>query len=100
MIVIAGTISFDPAKKSQATEAARALMAETRKEAGCISYGFTASIEDEGTFHIFEEWKTQADIDAHTQAPHMKAFGKVVPTLGIRGMKLQKYEVSSVGPLR
>ena len=100
MIVIAGTISFDPAKQEEASKAARALMAETRKEPGCISYGFTADLEDAGCFHIFEEWKTQADIDAHTQAPHMKAFGKLVPTFGIRGMKLQKYEVASVGPLR
>ena len=100
MIVIAGTLSFDPAKHAEAAQAALALMAETRKEPGCISYGFTVDLEDKGTFHIFEEWKSQADIDAHTQAPHMKAFGKVVPTLGIRGMKLQKYEVSSVGPLR
>lgn len=100
MIVIAGTLSFDPAKKEIAAQAARALMEATRKEAGCISYGFTASLEDEGTFHIFEEWKTQADLDAHGKAPHMKAFGQVVPTIGVRGMKIQKYEVSSVGPLR
>ena len=39
-------------------------------------------------------------LDAHGKQPHMKAFGQVVPTIGVRGMKIQKYEVSSVGPLR
>ena len=100
MLVIAGTMSLDPAKRDLAIAAMRELMTDTRKEPGCISYTFTADLEDAGTFRVFEEWKSQQDIDTHIKTPHMARFGKLVPTLGFRGMKLQRYEVSSVGPLR
>jgi quinol monooxygenase YgiN len=100
MIVIAGTLSLDPAKREPAIAAARALMEATRKEPGCVAYVFSEELDEAGTFRIFEEWKSQQDLDAHIKAPHMKAFQQVVPTLGVRGMKLQKYEIASVGPLR
>jgi quinol monooxygenase YgiN len=65
-----------------------------------VAYVFSEDLDEAGVYRIFEEWKSQADLDAHVKSPHMGAFQKVVPTLGIRGMKLQRYEVSSVGPLR
>ena len=99
-VVIAGYISIDPAKREQAIAAVRPLMEATHKEAGCVAYIFSEDLVEPGTFRLFEEWKSQADVDAHTQTPHMATFQKVAPTLGIRGMKLQKYEVSKVGPLR
>jgi quinol monooxygenase YgiN len=100
MLVIAGTISLDPAKREQAIAAARELMAETRKEPGCISYSFSADLEDAGCFRIFEEWKSQQDLELHFKAPRMARFQQAVPGLGIRGMKVQRYEVSGVGPVR
>lgn len=100
MLVIAGTLSLDPAKREQAIAAARELMAETRKEPGCISYTFSEDLENAGSFRIFEEWKSQQDLELHFKAPHMARFQQAVPSLGIRGMKVQRYEVSSVGPVR
>jgi quinol monooxygenase YgiN len=100
MLVVAGTLSLDPAKRELAIAAMRELMVETRKEPGCISYSFLADLENPGDFRVFEEWKSQQDLDAHIKTPHMARFQKAVPTLGFRGMKLQRYEVSSVGPLR
>ena len=99
MIVISGIISIDPAKKDAAVAAMRELMTETRKEKGCVAYVMSGDFEDPGTIRLFEEWESQAAIDAHTQAPHMKKFGSQVGQLGFRGMKLDRYEVSSKGPL-
>ena len=99
MIVVAGIITIDPAKRDVAIAAMRDLMTETRKEKGCVTYVMSGDFEDAGCIRLFEEWESQAAIDAHTQAPHMKKFGAQVPQLGFRGMKLERYEVSSKGPL-
>jgi quinol monooxygenase YgiN len=99
MIVISGTITIDPAKRDVAIAAMRDLMAETRKEKGCVTYVMSGDFEDAGCIRLFEEWESQAAIDAHTQAPHMKKFGSQVAQLGFRGMKLERYEVSSKAPL-
>lgn len=99
MLVIAGTISIDPAKRDVAIAAARDLMAETRKEPGCIAYVMSGDFDDPGCLRLFEEWESQQALDAHMKAPHMAKFQAQIPQLGFRGMKVERYEVSSKGAL-
>lgn len=100
MIVIAGRVSLDPAQREAATAAAREMMAETRKEAGCISYTFSADLEEPGRFYIFEEWESEDALRAHFASPHMVRFQQAVGGLGVRESKVQRYAVSTVGPVR
>jgi quinol monooxygenase YgiN len=99
MLVISGQIRIDPAKRNAAVAAATEVMAATRREKGCLAYIFSADLHDEGLIHLFEEWETQDALDAHFKTPHMAAFQKAIPTLGLKEMKIRRYEVSSAGPL-
>jgi quinol monooxygenase YgiN len=99
MLVVAGSLKLDPAKFEEARAAALEIMAATRQEAGNINYVFTESLDEPGTIHIFEEWESQAALDAHFEEPHMAAFQAKVGGFGVKEMKVQKYEVSSVGPV-
>jgi quinol monooxygenase YgiN len=100
MIVVAGRVVIDPAKREEGVRAATEVMEETAKEPGCISYTFSADLTDPGTFRIFEEWESQTALDAHFTTPHMARFGAAIGQLGVKEMAVQRYEVSSVGPLR
>jgi quinol monooxygenase YgiN len=100
MIVIAGRIAIDPAHRAEAVAAARDVMAETRREPGCISYTFSADLGDQAAFHLFEEWESPEALARHFETPHMARFQAAVARLGVREMKVQRYEVSSVGPIR
>lgn len=100
MIVIAGHVLLDPEKREPAIAAAREMMAETRKEKGCVSYTFSADLEDPGRFRIFEEWESDDALKAHFASPHMARFQQAVGGLGVREMAVQRYEVAKVGPLR
>lgn len=55
---------------------AKAVIAASRAEAGCISYTLYQSPYDRSQFFFFEEWKNQAAIDFHFASPHFKAFGE------------------------
>lgn len=99
MLVIAGTVAIDPEKVEVGTAAAVEMMQETRKESGCISYTFASSIEEPGRFQIFEEWESQEALDAHFASPHMARFQAAVGGMGVREMKVQRYEIAKVGPL-
>ncbi|MCH7708962.1 MAG: antibiotic biosynthesis monooxygenase [Deltaproteobacteria bacterium] len=99
MIVIAGHIRFDAANRDAASAAAREMMKQTHSEAGNISYTFSADLSDPGLFYIFEEWKDQDALDFHFKTPHMAKFQGALGGLGIQEMKVQKYQVSSVGPI-
>jgi quinol monooxygenase YgiN len=99
MLVIAGTIKIDPASRDEAVRAATVMMEETHKEPGCISYTFSGDLVDPGSFRIFEEWESQAALDEHFKAPHMAAFQAAIGKVGVLDMKVQRYEISKVGPL-
>lgn len=100
MLVIAGHIRLDPAKREAALAAARELMRDTRRESGCISYTFSADVEDDGVFHVFEEWESAEALGHHFRAPHMARFQAAAAGFGVKEMKLQRYEIASVGPVR
>lgn len=99
MLVVAGVVKIDPDKRDEAIAAAVAMMRESREEPGCLSYAFSADLEDAGTFRIFEEWESQEALDAHFASPHMKSFQGVMGGLGVREMTVRRYAIESVGPL-
>ena len=99
MLVVAGYIQMDPEKVEGAKEAAEAVMAATRQEAGCISYTFSADLSEPGHFHIFEECDSQAALDEHFKAPHMATFQKAMGGFGVREIKVQRYEIGKVDKL-
>jgi quinol monooxygenase YgiN len=100
MLIVAGEIEIDPAHREEAVAAALEMMEATRREAGCVTYAFSADLADPGRFRIFEEWESQAALDAHFAAPHMASFQARVAALGVRAMRIQKYEIARSGPLR
>ena len=99
MIVIAGHIRIDAAKRDAASAAASEMMQQTHSEEGNISYTFSSDLSDPGLFYIFEEWQDQDALDFHFKSPHMAKFQVALGGLGIQEMKVQKYQVSSVGPI-
>ena len=97
MIVIAGTGSLPPENTDAFMAAANKAAAACRNEDGNIEYCF--SVEAPGKIRIFECWESEEALGPHFTAPHMAAFGAAIGELGVTGMDLQKYQVSSVGPL-
>ena len=100
MLVIAGHIRIDPKRREDAVRAAVEVQGATRREAGCISYTFSADLAEPGLFRIFEEWESPEALGAHFRTPHMAKFQAAVAGLGVKELKIQRYEVASVGPLR
>ncbi len=100
MIVIHATVLIDPANTDAAIAAAKEMMVESRKEPGCHAYTFTRDLSEPGRFHIIEEWESDEALAVHFKAPHMAKFQAVVPTLGLKDMKAERFVVSSKGPLR
>ena len=56
----------------------RALIAETRKESGCLQYDLFRDIENEGQFVLLERWENAECLEQHLSSPH---FSKIVPQI-------------------
>ena len=98
MLVLAGTLTIDPSGRETVVDAVRAITAATRKEKGCVDYRFSFDGDDDGLLHVFEAWEDEAVWLAHMGTPHVAAFGAAVGGL-MKDAALQRYEVSSAGPL-
>ncbi|MEO0826449.1 MAG: putative quinol monooxygenase [Cyanobacteria bacterium J06642_9] len=44
----------------------------TRQEPGCLGYDLHQSVTDPNLFLLYEQWMSQADLDAHLQMPYMQ----------------------------
>jgi quinol monooxygenase YgiN len=80
-----------PGQESRLLQELQRLVATTRAEPGCIAYDLHQSQADPALFMFYEVWKGQADLDAHFQTPHMKAFGKIGQELLEGEMDLTKW---------
>lgn len=97
MLIVAGVIQIDPTKREAAEAAFEKMRVATLKEEGCVEYQAYADRADAGTLFMFEKWKDQAALDAHFASSHMAEFGSALGGLGVRGMDVKKYVVSSEG---
>ena len=99
MLLIAGTIRIQAEDREAAIPLMEWMMAETAKEAGCVSYVFSADLSDPTLFHLFEEWESEEHLHAHFVAPHMAEFQGKMAELGEREMDIYRYDEPTKAPL-
>ncbi|MEX0339405.1 MAG: putative quinol monooxygenase [Arenibacterium sp.] len=92
MLIVSGVVEVSPegvdALKSAAIEMAR----ETRKEDGCITYGFWQDLENPNCFRVYEEWADLGALEAHFKAPHMGVFREAVGKAGLVSRDIVRFE--------
>jgi quinol monooxygenase YgiN len=69
---VVAVITAKAGSEQQVQQALTALVEPTRSEPGCISYELLVSAADPATFITVETWRSQADLDAHLQTPHVQ----------------------------
>ncbi|CUR59542.1 Antibiotic biosynthesis monooxygenase [metagenome] len=70
---VVATIPSKPGSEDGLREALLTLVAATREEEGCLEYDLFESLSAPGTFVTVEAWRSQADLDAHLDSPHLAA---------------------------
>jgi quinol monooxygenase YgiN len=68
------------------------LVSPTRSEAGCLRYEIYRSNDDPDAWFVYEDWRSQADFEAHMQTPYVKAFMNSVPELCEEDVEVCSYE--------
>ena len=69
-----GRVRCDAANRDALVEALAKMQGESRREEGCIRYGFFAAVEDPLSFVAVEEWADRAALDRHFAQPHLQEF--------------------------
>lgn len=99
MIVVTGTIELAPEDSETLIEPVIEVMRLTALEKGCVVYRFYRDLENAALFRIYEEWDSQADLDAHLKSPHIAEFGKALRSVRVVGQSIKVLEIESARPL-
>ena len=99
MLLIAGTVRIPAENIDAARAAAQAMIAETRKEDGCITYAFAQDLLDPGLIHISETWRDGAALKVHGESAHMAAWRAAAGELGLGERDLKLYRTDEGQPI-
>ena len=75
------------------------VQAASRRDDGCLHYGYYTEIADPLSFIAVEEWRDQEALAAHLQQPHVARLIAELPDLGGGPPQLAAHEVAGSGPL-
>ena len=95
MIIVAGTIRVPEDKIDALLPVARATLAATRKEAGCLIYSYAFDVEDRGLVRIYEEWESLPHLEAHLKQPHMGPWRAKLAEIGATDRKVKRFEAGT-----
>ena len=78
MLLVIGRVRCEPAQREKLAAACVRMQDASRREAGCLRYGFFAALEDENSFVAVEEWADREALDRHFAEPHLQQFAKTL----------------------
>jgi quinol monooxygenase YgiN len=79
VIYVIAELRLRPGTAEKAVAAARASVAETVKEDGCISYDMHQSVTDPARLVLVERWDSREALARHMETPHFKAWRAAGP---------------------
>lgn len=99
MIIIAGTVDIDPARREDALEAAKPLMALTRSMPGCLDYVWSADPMVDGRLYVFERWVSREALEGHFASAHFIDMRNTIAAHGLTGIDVAKMRVDLSEPV-
>ena len=76
MILVIGRVRCEADRREELVELMTTMQEHSRREDGCIRYGFFAAVEDPLSFVAVEEWADRDALDRHFGQPHLQEFAR------------------------
>jgi quinol monooxygenase YgiN len=100
MIIIAGRIFIDPAKRAALVEASKPLQQATRdQEPGCEAYVFSPDPCAPDTISVYELWTDGPSLAAHFLHENYFNMRNLFAEHGISGAETAKFRVDAKAPV-
>ena len=98
MLIIAGTLTVDPADRERFLASRVATVAKARQRKGCIEYAFSADAVDPACVRLFERWETEEDV-AGWLAAHAAERDPDESAVPVQAMGFLRHHISSTEPV-
>jgi quinol monooxygenase YgiN len=97
MLLVIGRVRCDPERRDELVALLQRMQDDSRREDGCIRYGFFAAVEDEHSFVAVEEWADREALDRHFEQPHLARFAKGLLEIVSERPEVAIHEISGTG---
>jgi quinol monooxygenase YgiN len=92
-LTVIAHIRAKPGQESRMRQVLQGLVSPTRAEVGCINYDLHQSQADPTLFVFYENWASEAHLDAHSKSPHIQSFRKVAGEILAGPVEITKWQV-------
>jgi quinol monooxygenase YgiN len=98
MLLVIGRVRCAPERREELVAQFERMQADSRREDGCLRYGFFAAVEDEHSFIAVEEWQDREALDRHFAEPHLHEFSARLLELVSERPEVAIHEISETNP--
>jgi len=74
VLLVIGRVRCAEENREALVAALERMQENSRREDGCLRYGFFAAVEDPLSFVAVEEWADREALDRHFAEPHLREF--------------------------
>ena len=102
MIIVAGAARIRTDRRDEAARLVRQMGEQTRREPGCVTSAYYASLESPETFFLYQVWESEEALSAHYRQDFVRAFLDRLPEMldGTTAVQfLNRYETDEGSPL-
>jgi quinol monooxygenase YgiN len=97
--IVIARVRCRPEQRAHLVALLERLQEASRRDEGCLRYGFSATIEDDNAFVAVEEWASRDALAAHLRQPHIADFLRDVPTAVAAPPEIAMHDIADTGPL-
>jgi quinol monooxygenase YgiN len=98
MLIVIGRVKCSTENRDALVGVCEEMQNASRREEGCIRYGFFAAVEDPLSFVAVEEWADREALDAHFAQPHLQRFATRLLELVSERPEVAIHEIAETKP--
>ena len=98
-VIVIARVRCRPEQRADLVALLERLQEASRRDEGCLRYGFSATIEDDNAFVAVEEWASRDALAAHLRQSHIAEFVRDLPAAIDTPPEVAMHEIAGTGPL-
>jgi len=99
MVIVIARFSPRPDRRDEFLALLADVQEASRRDDGCVNYGYYANITDASSYIAVEEWADMDALAAHLRTPHVGRLIAAIGEMGDGSLEIAAHEVARSGPL-
>jgi len=99
VVIVIARFRPHPSRRNDLLALLEEVQAASRRDDGCLNYGYFEEIAEAGGFVAVEEWRDMDALAEHLRQPHVGRLVAAVPGLAEGRLEVQAHEVARTLPL-